>query len=150
MSSNQTMWTKGMTSTLPRSSAGSSVIKCFLRQQGFRPEASSRGGTLQFKYTVSILQQISICLNRGREESVGNDWWLVMIGNLQLNLARHSFSLFDSAHNKQDEWMIQRLASMDDYRNYPTIKFSEFCADLFPVHRYPSAIKFKPLTPCLH
>ena len=25
------------------------------------------------KYTVSIPEKISICLNRGREESVGND-----------------------------------------------------------------------------
>ena len=28
---------------------------------------------LQFKYIVSILEKISICSNRGREESVGND-----------------------------------------------------------------------------
>ena len=32
---------------------------------------------------------------------------------------------------------------MDDYRNSPTIKF---CADLFPAHRCPSAIKFKNKT----
>ena len=55
-----------------------------LPPQGFRPEAKSRGGTLvtrtyikdkylQFKYTVSILEKISICSNWGREESVGND-----------------------------------------------------------------------------
>ena len=29
--------------------------------------------TLQLKYTVSMPEKISICLNRGREESVGND-----------------------------------------------------------------------------
>ena len=28
---------------------------------------------LQFKYAVSILEKILICLNRGREESVGDD-----------------------------------------------------------------------------
>ena len=28
---------------------------------------------LQLKYTVSMPEKISICLNRGREESVGND-----------------------------------------------------------------------------
>ena len=58
-----------------------------LPPQGFRPEAKSRGGTLvtrayqyikdstylQSKYTVGILEKISICSNRGREESVGND-----------------------------------------------------------------------------
>ena len=31
------------------------------------------GQYLQFKYTVSILEKISICSNWGREESVGND-----------------------------------------------------------------------------
>ena len=34
---------------------------------------------------------------------------------------------------------------MDDYRNLPTIKF---CADLFPAHRCPSAIKFKIRLEC--
>ena len=28
---------------------------------------------LQLKYTVSVPEKISICLNREREESVGND-----------------------------------------------------------------------------
>ena len=32
-----------------------------------------------------------------------------------------------------------------DYRNSPTIKF---CADLFPTHRCPSAIKFKIRLEC--
>ena len=32
-----------------------------------------QGQYLQFKYTVSILGKISICSNRGRQESVGND-----------------------------------------------------------------------------
>ena len=32
---------------------------------------------------------------------------------------------------------------MDDYRNSPTIKF---CADLFPAHRCPFAVKFKNKT----
>ena len=51
-----------------------------LPPQGFRPEAKSRGTlvtrayikdiTLQFKYTVSILEKILICSNWGREESV--------------------------------------------------------------------------------
>ena len=31
------------------------------------------GQYLQFKYTVSVLEKVSTCLNRGREESVGND-----------------------------------------------------------------------------
>ena len=31
------------------------------------------GKYLQLKYTVSMPEKISICLNRGREESVGND-----------------------------------------------------------------------------
>ena len=53
-------------------------MKSLLPPQGSRPEAKSRGGTLvarylQFKYAVSILEKISICSNRGREESVGND-----------------------------------------------------------------------------
>ena len=34
---------------------------------------------------------------------------------------------------------------MDDYRNSPTIKF---CADLFPAHRCPSAIKFQITLEC--
>ena len=32
-----------------------------------------QGQYLQFKYTVSILEKISICSNRDREESVGDD-----------------------------------------------------------------------------
>ena len=32
-----------------------------------------QGQYLQFKYTVSILEKISICSNRDREESKGND-----------------------------------------------------------------------------
>ena len=32
-----------------------------------------QGKYLKLKYTVSIPEKISICLNRGREESVGND-----------------------------------------------------------------------------
>ena len=32
-----------------------------------------QGQYLQFKYTVSILEKISICSNRDREESIGND-----------------------------------------------------------------------------
>ena len=32
-----------------------------------------KGQYLQFKYTVSIVEKISICTNWGREESVGND-----------------------------------------------------------------------------
>ena len=53
--------------------------------QGIRPEeAKSRGGTtsssrvyskkyLQFNNTVSMPRKISICLNRSRMESLGND-----------------------------------------------------------------------------
>ena len=55
-----------------------------LPPQGFRPEgeiprrhsSNSRvykGKYLQLKYTVSMPEKISICLNRGWEESVGND-----------------------------------------------------------------------------
>ena len=32
-----------------------------------------KGKYLQLKYTVSVSEKISIWLNRGREESVGND-----------------------------------------------------------------------------
>ena len=32
-----------------------------------------QGQYLQFKYTVSILEKISICSNRDREESIDND-----------------------------------------------------------------------------
>ena len=50
----------------------------------FAQKGKSRGGTLvthayyeekylQLIYTVSIPEKISICLNRGRKESVGND-----------------------------------------------------------------------------
>ena len=52
--------------------------------QGFRPEGEIPrrhsgnasvyiGKYLQLKYTVIMPEKISICLNRGREESVGND-----------------------------------------------------------------------------
>ena len=55
-----------------------------LPPQGFRPEdeiprrhsSNSRvyiGKYLQLKYTVIMPEKISICLNRGREESVDND-----------------------------------------------------------------------------
>ena len=53
-------------------------------RRDFAQKAKSQGGTvvtrsyiieryLQLKYTVSIPEQISICLNRGREESIGNE-----------------------------------------------------------------------------
>ena len=51
-------------------------------RRDFAQKATSRGGTtranyqgnyLQLIYTVSMPEKISICLNRGREESVGND-----------------------------------------------------------------------------
>ena len=56
----------------------------FLPPQGFRPEAKSRGGTVVTRAYIkdstyssniqySIVEKISICSNRGREESVGND-----------------------------------------------------------------------------
>ena len=41
-----------------------------------RDSSNSRvylGKYLQLKYTVSMPEKISICLNRGRKESVGND-----------------------------------------------------------------------------
>ena len=38
-----------------------------------RHPSSSLGQYLQFKYTVSILEKISICSNWGHEESLGND-----------------------------------------------------------------------------
>ena len=58
--------------------------KKLLPPQGFRPEAKSRGGTLVTRAYIkestyswniqSVCQKkISICLNRGREESLGND-----------------------------------------------------------------------------
>ena len=57
-----------------------------LPPQVFRPEGeiprrhsrNSRvyqGKYLQLKYTVSMPEKMSICLNRGREESVGIKWW---------------------------------------------------------------------------
>ena len=59
------------------------ITVIIIAPQGFCPEAKSRGGTLvtrayigqylQFKYTVSMLEKISICSNWGREESVAND-----------------------------------------------------------------------------
>ena len=55
-----------------------------LAPQGFRPEGEMprRHSTntrvyywkyLELKYTVSMAEKISICLNSGREESAGND-----------------------------------------------------------------------------
>ena len=60
------------------------LLLLLLPPQGFRPEgeiprrhpSNSRvyqGQYLQFKYTVSILEKLSICSNWGREESVGNN-----------------------------------------------------------------------------
>ena len=58
---------------------------CNCPHRDFAQKAKSREGTLvthayikestliQLKYTISMLEKISICLNRGREESVGND-----------------------------------------------------------------------------
>ena len=59
-------------------------IKMIAPRRDFAQKAKSQGGTvvtrsyiieryLQLKYTVSIPEQISICLNRGREESIGNE-----------------------------------------------------------------------------
>ena len=67
-------------------------------------------------------------------------------------LARHSFSLFltgirlspKQARQVNKGYLITSN-TMDDYRNSPTIKF---CADLFPAHRCPSAIKFKVRLGC--
>ena len=53
-------------------------------RRDFAQKSKSQGGTVvthtyiierysQLKYTVSIPEKISICLNRGREESIGND-----------------------------------------------------------------------------
>ena len=44
--------------------------------QGFRPDPQGNPEEalyLQLKYIVSMPEKISICLNRGREESLGND-----------------------------------------------------------------------------
>ena len=44
--------------------------------QGFRPDPQRNPEEalyLQLKYTVSMPEKISTCLNRGREESLGND-----------------------------------------------------------------------------
>ena len=62
------------------------IFACILLPpQGFRPEAKSRGGTLVARayikdstystnmQSVYTVEKISICSNRGREESVGND-----------------------------------------------------------------------------
>ena len=57
-------------------------VYCLRRD--FAHKTKSRGGTpvtrayflkkyLQLKYTVSMQEKVSICLNRGRGESVGND-----------------------------------------------------------------------------
>ena len=59
-------------------------INMIAPRRDFAQKAKSQGGTvvtrsyiieryLQLKYTVSIPEQISICLNRGREESIGNE-----------------------------------------------------------------------------
>ena len=50
-------------------------------RRDFAQKAKSRGGThsnfvriyLRLKYTVSMPEKMLICLNRSREESVGND-----------------------------------------------------------------------------
>ena len=59
-------------------------INMIAPRRDFAQKAKSQGGTvvtrsyiieryLQLKYTVSIPEQISICFNRGREESIGNE-----------------------------------------------------------------------------
>ena len=67
-------------------------------------------------------------------------------------LARHSFSLFltgirlsPKQARRVNKGHLITSKTMDDYRNSPTIKF---CADLFPAHRCPSAIKFKVRLGC--
>ena len=37
------------------------------------PQVQILGKYVELKYTVTIAEKISICLNRDREESVGND-----------------------------------------------------------------------------
>ena len=68
---------------------------------------------------------------------------------------RHSFSLFggirlspQTSKTSEATASLSRLITsrtMDDYRNSPTIKF---CADLFPAHRCPAAVKFKIRLEC--
>ena len=56
-------------------------IQVYCLRRDFAQKANSRGGTLLTRAyitvrkvrTVEIYSQFSICLNRGREESVGND-----------------------------------------------------------------------------
>ena len=43
------------------------------RRQSVVTRAYYKGKCLQFKYTVSMSEKISICLYRGRGELVGND-----------------------------------------------------------------------------
>ena len=51
----------------------------YCRRRDFAQKAKSQESTLyygkylQFKYTVSVPEKVSICLNRGREKSVGNN-----------------------------------------------------------------------------
>ena len=62
------------------------LVYHYCARTDFAQKAKSRGGTrhssnsrvyqgryLQLKYTVSMPEKLSICLNRDREESVGND-----------------------------------------------------------------------------
>ena len=70
----------GMLYTLPEWTAlGNYVFDCPRRD--FAQKAKSRGGTLVLRKVLTVeiyshtvnMEEISICLNRGREESVGND-----------------------------------------------------------------------------
>ena len=47
--------------------AHSLVTHAYIKESTYKYEINKH------KYTVSMLEKISICLNRGREESVGND-----------------------------------------------------------------------------
>ena len=89
------------------------------------------------------------------QKTLDTNTWRVCQTEME-TICQHSFSLFggirlSSVHKtqkKQDEWINAQLITSrtkDDYRNSSTINF---CADLFPAHRFLSIkLKKKDLNP---
>ena len=112
-------------------------------------------------FTTNVLKILD--LNSSSEQIFSKNWrWVLLIyKNLEslpdsssqiFAIDWCSFSLFDrnktqpqAIKTRETTASLSLADSMDDYRNSPTIKF---CADLFPAHRCPSAIKFQIRLEC--
>ena len=99
----------------------------------------------RWSYKVHITVYILTPSEFARQE-VTNLWLETLADTLSLSLTGIRLGPKQARRvNDSTASLYITRRTMDDYRNSPTIKF---CADLFPAHRCPSAIKFKIRLEC--